>query len=212
MGTETKAGIAGLLLKTRAVTLSPGKPFTWASGIISPIYTDNRILLSCPDERKKVVSAFVEAIARERLHFDVVAGVATSGIPWAAWVAEALGKPLVYVRGEKKDHGKGNLVEGRLSKGQHAVMIEDLVSTGGSSVAAVVGAREAGAQVTHCFAIFTYGLQKAADAFAAAHCTLHTLTDFATLIGLASETGYISREQKEKVLAFSMNPSGWNAD
>jgi orotate phosphoribosyltransferase len=206
-----KTEIAGLLLKTKAVTLSPAKPFTWASGIKSPIYTDNRILLSCPQERKKVVSAFVDAIKMECPAFDVVAGVATSGIPWAAWVAEALGKPLVYVRSEKKDHGKGNLVEGRIVKGQKAVVIEDLVSTGGSSVAAVEGAREAGAQVTHCFAIFTYGMQKANDAFAAARCTIVTLTDFATLIGLASETGYISREQKENVLAFSRDPSGWKA-
>jgi len=211
MGMDARTEIAGLLLKTRAVTLSPAKPFTWASGIKSPIYTDNRILLSCPAERRKVVSAFTDAVKRECGEFDVVAGVATSGIPWAAWVAEAFGKPLVYVRGEKKDHGKGNVVEGRLKRGQKAVVIEDLVSTGGSSVAAVEGAREAGTEVTHCVAIFTYGLQKAKDAFRAARCTLVTLTDFETLVRLASETGYITKEEKQEVLAFSKDPAGWKA-
>lgn len=208
---EQKTEIASLLLKTEAVTLSPAKPFTWASGIESPIYTDNRILLSCPQERRKVVSAFVENVKRQCPHLDVIAGVATSGIPWAAWVAEALGKPLVYVRSEKKGHGKANLVEGRLSKGQKAVVIEDLVSTGGSSVAAVEGARVAGAQVSHCFAIFTYGMPKAAEAFRNASCKLVTLTDFQSLIALASETGYIGKGDREKVLAFSKNPQNWKA-
>ncbi len=201
--------IAEALLKTKAVTLRPADPFTWASGIKAPIYTDNRILLSYIDERKKVVEAFTDAIRKDCPDFDVIAGVATSGIPWAAWVAYELGKPLVYVRGQKKDHGKQNTVEGRLEKGQSAVVVEDLVSTGGSSISAVEAARDAGAKVTHCFAIFTYGLAKATETFAAAECRLVTLTDFATLVDLATETGYITKEEKDKVLEFSRDPSSW---
>jgi len=201
--------IAEALLKTKAVTLRPADPFTWASGIKAPIYTDNRILLSYIDERKKVVEAFTDAIRKDCPDFDVIAGVATSGIPWAAWVADELGKPLVYVRGQKKDHGKQNTVEGRLEKGQSAVVVEDLVSTGGSSISAVEAARDAGAKVTHCFAIFTYGLAKATETFAAAECRLVTLTDFATLVDLATETGYITKEEKDKVLEFSRDPSSW---
>ncbi|MCK4714016.1 MAG: orotate phosphoribosyltransferase, partial [Candidatus Aenigmarchaeota archaeon] len=184
--------IAKLLLKTKAVTLSTSKPFTWASGIHSPIYTDNRVLLSHPIERRVVIDAFVEEIQNECPDFDVIAGVATSGIPWASWVAEEMDKPLVYVRGKKKDHGRENLIEGRLEKGRKVVVIEDLISTGGSSVSAVEAIRQAGAEVSHCFAIFTYGLKKSVETFKNADCKLITLTDFSTLAELASETGYIT--------------------
>ncbi len=203
---------AGILLKTKAVSLSISKPYTWASGIISPIYTDNRVLLSYPEERKKIVSAFVENIRKECPEFDIIVGVATSGIPWAAWVAESMGKPLVYVRDKKKDHGRENLVEGRLEAGQKAVVIEDLISTGGSSVTAVEGAREAGAKVTHCFAIFTYGLKKSVETFENADCKLVTLTDFPALAELASETGYISEDEKSKIDEWLKDPTGWNQD
>ncbi len=201
--------IASILLKTKAVTLSPGKPFIWASGIKSPIYTDNRIVLSYTEERKMVVRAFVDIIEKKCPDFDVIAGVATSGIPWAAWVADALGKPLVYARAKKKEYGKGNMIEGRLDKGKRAVVIEDLVSTGGSSIAAVQAVRDAGAKVTHCFAIFAYGLPEANKNFQDADCKLVTLTDFNALVGLASETGYITPDEKDRVLKFSEDPSSW---
>jgi orotate phosphoribosyltransferase len=206
---STEKGIAELLLKTRAVTLSPGKPYTWTSGIRAPIYTDNRILLSCPEERRKIVSAFTGAIKRECPDFDYVAGVATSGIPWAAWVAEELDKPMVYVRSKRKEHGRENMVEGRLEKGKKAIIVEDLVSTGGSSVTAVEGAREAGVKVTHCFAIFTYEFSKSVENFKSSGCKLVTLTNISTLAELASGTGYISKEENEEVLAFSRDPEEW---
>ncbi len=201
--------IAQILLKTKAVTLSPKKPYTWASGILSPIYTDNRVILSYPEERKKVVKAFIESIKKECSEFDVIAGVATSGIPWASWVAEELGKPLVYVRGKKKEHGKGNMIEGRLEEGKKVVVVEDLVSTGGSSVTAVEAVKEAGGIVTHCFAIFTYGLQKSVDSFNNADCKLVTLTNFKILAEIAAETGYITAEEKDNVVGFSKDPTGW---
>jgi len=201
--------IARLLLKTKAVTLSISKPFTWASGILSPIYTDNRILLSYPEERRKIVSAFIKDIRKECPDFDVIAGVATSGIPWASWVAEEMDKPLVYVRGKKKDHGRENLIEGRLEKGRKVIVIEDLISTGGSSVAAVEAIRQAGAEVSHCFAIFTYGLKKSLENFGAALCTLVTLTDFPTLVEIAAETEYIDKAEKMKIDEWLEDPQSW---
>ena len=158
------------------------------------------------------MSAFIENIRKECPDFDVIAGVATSGIPWASWIAEEMDKPMVYVRGKKKEHGKENLVEGRLESGQKAVVIEDLISTGGSSVSAVEGVREAGAEVTHCFAIFTYGLKKSVETFESANCRLVTLTDFSTLAELASETGYITEEDKAKIGEWLKDPSSWKPD
>jgi orotate phosphoribosyltransferase len=202
--------IAGLLLKTKAVTFSAGKPFRWASGILSPVYTDNRVLLSYPVERRVVVDALVDEIMSECPKFDAVAGVATSGIPWASWVAEDVNKPLVYVRSRKKDHGKENIVEGRLQKGKSVVLIEDLVSTGGSSVAAVQAVRQAGAEISHCFAIFTYGLRESAQRFGEALCTLVPLTDFQTLVETAAETGYIGSAERMKIAEWLEDPKGWD--
>jgi len=201
--------IAEILLKTKAVTLSPEKPFTWASGIRSPIYTDNRVILSYPDERRLLVRAFVNAVKRECPEFDVIAAIATSGIPWAAWVAEEMGKPLVYVREKKKDHGRENRIEGRLEKGETAIVIEDLISTGGSSVSAVHAVRDAGGLVTHCFAIFTYGLRESSHAFGSAGCRLVTLTDLHELMELAKETGYISEPGSAGIAEWLKDPQGW---
>jgi len=201
--------IARLLLKTKAVSFSPDKPFRWASGMLSPVYTDNRVILSCPVERRAIVDALVGEIKSECPEFDVIAGVATSGIPWASWVAEEMNKPLVYVRGRKKEHGRENLIEGRLEKGKSVVVIEDLISTGGSSVSAVEAVRDAGGEVSHCFAIFTYGLEKSLHNFGAALCTLVTLTDFSTLVETAAETEYISKSDKLKIAEWLEDPQSW---
>ncbi|UCD03327.1 MAG: orotate phosphoribosyltransferase [Candidatus Aenigmatarchaeota archaeon] len=204
-----KREITELLLKTKAVTLRPTNPFTWVSGIFAPIYTDNRILMSCPEERKIVVKSMIETIRKECPDFDYVAGVATSGIPWAAWIASYFDRPMVYARGNRKGHGKENVVEGRLEKGKKAILIEDLISTGGSSETAVDALREAGAAVTNCFAIFTYGLKKADETFRRINCTLTALTDFTTLLQTASETGYISEEEKKSCEEWADDPEGW---
>lgn len=199
--------ISKILLDTKAVTLNPKEPYTYASGIRSPIYCDNRILMSLPRERKEIIQAFLKIL--EGLEFETVAGTATAGIPWAAWVAEIYNKPLIYVRSKSKDHGKQNLIEGRLDKGQKVVVIEDLISTGGSSVSAVEAVKEAGGIVTDCVAIFTYEMQKAAAKFEEAKCNIHTLTNFSTLANVAGEQGHIDAEQREIVLEWNKDPEGW---
>ncbi len=204
---RVKEEVAKILLKTEAVTLSPSKPYTFVSGIKSPIYTDNRILMGYPDERKKIIDYFLEIL--NETEFDVIAGVATSGILWAAWLADKLDKPMVYVRAKAKEHGKENLVEGKLEKGKKAVIIEDLISTGGSSVSVIEVVREAGGIVENCVAIFTYGMRKAEENFAKADCRLSILCNFLTLIKVASETGYIKPEEKESALAWAKDPEGW---
>jgi orotate phosphoribosyltransferase len=207
-----KDEIARILLRTKAVSLRTDPPYKWVSGILAPIYTDNRVLLSYPAERKKVTRSLVAMIRKEGIKADVIAGVATSGIPWAALVADELGKPMIYVRSKSKDHGRENLMEGRLEPGQKVLVVEDLVSTGGSSISAVNAVREAGGTVDSCMAIFTYEFKKAAENFSKAGCRLITLTDFGTLIRTASRTGYLKREDVEKVLEWSEDPEGWGKD
>jgi orotate phosphoribosyltransferase len=197
--------IAEVLLRVKAVTLSPGKPYTYASGIRSPIYCDNRILISHVVERKEVVDAFLEMI--EELEFDVIAGTATAGIPWAAWVASKLDKPMVYIRGKAKEHGKGNQIEGGLSSGQKVLVVEDLISTGGSSREAVDAVRAAGCEVVACAAIFTYEMKKATAKFE--DIKLMTLTKFSTLVEVANKTDYIDEEQKQNILEWNKDPEGW---
>lgn len=201
--------IARILLDVGAVALRPDKPFTWASGIQSPIYCDNRLLMSYPEARREVREAFCRLIKENIPDCELIAGVATGAIPHAAWVAERLSKPLVYVRGAAKDHGKQNQVEGKVAPGAVAVVIEDLVSTGGSSVAAVEALREAGAKVEHCFAIFSYGFVEALEKFAAIHCSVQSLTDFPTLLQAAKERRLIRAEQIELLKKFSADPRHW---
>lgn len=202
-----KEDVANILLEVKAVTLSVSEPYTFTSGIKSPIYCDNRLLISYPEERKKIVKKFLEIL--ETLEFDVIAGTSTAGIPWAAWIAAKLEKPMVYIREKAKEHGKGNQVEGKLEKGQKAVIIEDLISTGGSSAAAVQAAKDAGAEVEDCVAIFTYEMEKANQKFLEARCKLHTLTNFSTLMKVAEEKDYVNSEEKEKALEWNKNPGGW---
>jgi orotate phosphoribosyltransferase len=206
---EIKHEIAGLLLQSKAILLEPATPFTWASGWRSPIYCDNRITLSYPEVRARIKSAFVEVI---RTHFqlpEVVAGVATGAIAQGALVAEAMNLPFIYVRASAKEHGRKNMIEGRISPGKRVVVIEDLVSTGGSSLKAVEAIREAGGEVIGMAAIFSYGFQEASENFAQADVALVTLTDYHSLIETALETGYISQEEVELLRQWREHPSDW---
>lgn len=204
-----KKEISKILLQIKAVALNAKEPFRYASGILSPIYCDNRLLMSYPDMRKQVVNAFIKTIEDLNLEFDIIGGTATAGIPHAAWISERLGKPMIYIRSSAKDHGKQNLIEGLLEKGKKVLVIEDLISTGGSSVSAVNAVREAGGIVTDCVAIFTYEMQKAIDKFAEAQCTIHTLSNFGTLIDVAEESGYLDSEAAKKVREWNKDPAGW---
>lgn len=181
--------ISKMLLSVGAVVIRPNDLFTWASGIQSPIYCDNRLLLSHPLEREKIVKGFLSTIRKQNLEADLVAGTATAGIPWAAMIAQKLKKPMAYIRSSAKDHGKHNQIEGKIQSGQRVLVIEDLISTGGSSLGAVEAVRAAGGQVTACLALFTYGLSKASGAFEGAQCPLFALTNIQTLLRVAKKDG-----------------------
>lgn len=206
---QLKQEIAKILLDIGAVTLRPEQPFTWASGIQSPIYCDNRLLMSYPEARREIREAFVQNIKEKAPDPELIAGVATGAIPHAAWVADRLQKPMVYIRAAAKGHGKENKVEGKVKPGAKAVVIEDLVSTGGSSCEAIEALREAGAKVTHCFAIFTYGFEEAQKKFDAIECTLTTLTDFPTLLQVAKEARILKSNQVDLLQKFTKDPWHW---
>lgn len=201
--------IAKMLLEIKAVTLSVNPPYTWTSGIKSPIYCDNRLIMSYPKKRKQVRDAFIGLIDKIGLEFDVIAGVATAGIPHAAFIADALDKPMIYIRGKAKGHGKENQIEGKLEKGQKALVIEDLISTGGSTINAVNAIRIAGGIVTDCFAVFNYELEKSKKAFKESNANLYTLSNFSTLVRVATEENYLGLEDKETVLTWSLDPENW---
>ena len=182
------------LLAIKAVFLSPNEPFTWASGIKSPIYCDNRLTMSFPKVRRLIAKGLAEKIKKQFPEVEVIAGTATAGIPHAAWVAEILDLPMVYIRSKAKDHGKGNQIEGQITPGQKMVVIEDLISTGGSVLEACQAAKREGADVLGVAAIFTYELPKGATNFNTAQLPLVTLTNYTTLIQTALEEGYISED------------------
>jgi orotate phosphoribosyltransferase len=202
--------IAGFLLQTKAVILEPAKPFRWASGWLSPIYCDNRITLSFPDIRDRIRDAFVEAIREHYGRPAVIAGVATGAIAQGALVADRMNLPFVYVRSSAKAHGRQNVIEGRISAGETVVVVEDLVSTGGSSLAAVGALKQAGAEVTGMVAIFSYGFRMAEERFHREGVRLVTLSDYDTLISLAVETGYIKEEQVDILDQWKEDPAGWS--
>ena len=204
-----KKEIAKILLEIKAVSVNPEEPFRYASGILSPIYCDNRIIMSYPEKRTNVIDAFIRTIEDNSLSFDIVAGTATAGIPHAAWIAERLGKPMIYIRGHSKEHGKQNQIEGLLGKGKKVIVIEDLISTGGSSVSAIEAVREAGGIVEDCVAIFTYGMEKAKMKFKEAKCNVFTLSDFATLVDIAADNGYIEKDKVKMVKEWNSAPSEW---
>ena len=199
--------IAHDLLSIGAVFLRPDDPFTWASGIKSPIYCDNRLTLTAPEVRTQVETGLAEVIRREYPEVEVLMGTSTAGIAHAAIVAHMMNLPMGYVRGGAKDHGRGNQIEGKLEKGQKVVVVEDLISTGGSVIEVVDVLRAAGAEVLGIASIFTYGMQKGLDRLLAANVKNVSLSNFDVLAGVAAETGYIRPGQVEKLMMFRNNPS-----
>ncbi|MCO6017803.1 orotate phosphoribosyltransferase [Carnobacterium divergens] len=201
--------IAQDLLEIKAVSLSPNEPYTWASGIKSPIYCDNRITMSYPSVRREIARGLAELIKRDYPEAEVIAGTATAGIPHAAWVAELLDLPMVYIRGKAKDHGKGNQIEGRITKNQKMVIIEDLISTGGSVIDAAVAAKNEGADVIGAAAIFTYELPKGIENFKKHQLSFATLTNYSTLIDVALELGTIEANDLNLLKEWKQDPTNW---
>lgn len=201
--------VARFLLETKAVKLEPTRPFTWASGWKSPIYCDNRKTLSFPNVRSFIRNAFVDAIIHNFTEVDVVAGVATGAIAQGALVADQMEKPFIYVRSAPKSHGMENLIEGDLTEGQKVIVVEDLISTGGSSLKAVEAVRNAGCQVVGMVAIFSYGFPLAEQNFADMGCKLVTLTSYQSLLETAIETGYIKADQLELLKKWREAPDKW---
>jgi orotate phosphoribosyltransferase len=206
---ESALKVAEFLLQIKAIKLQPAKPFTWASGWKSPIYCDNRVTLSYPKVRTYIRQQFVNAINEKYAKPDVIAGVATGGIAQGALVAQELGLPFVYIRSEAKKHGMTNMIEGVVEKGQSVVVIEDLISTGGSSLKAVEALRDAGCEVKGMAAIFTYGFKTAEDNFKAAKCKLLALSNYETLIKQALKSKYITEKDLKSLQEWRINPAEW---
>jgi orotate phosphoribosyltransferase len=206
---ETAKKTAEYLLQIKAIKLQPAKPFTWASGWRSPIYCDNRKTLSFPVVRSFIREAFASKVRQLYPDAEVISGVATGAIAHGALVADTLGLPFIYVRSGAKDHGLGNQIEGYYEEGQRVVVIEDLISTGGSSLGAVRALRAAGCRVEGMIAIFTYGFRRAEEAFAAEECRLDTLGNYSVLVDMALDSGYITGEDVETLREWRKEPSEW---
>ena len=204
---EIAKKVASCLLKIKAVFLRPDQPFTWASGIKSPIYCDNRLILTAPEERIVVENAIAETVKREYPQAEALFGTSTAGIAHAAIAGHILNMPMGYVRGSSKDHGRNNKIEGKLEKGTKVVVIEDLISTGGSCIDVVESLREAGAEVLGIVSIYTYGMKKGLERLKEANVRNVSLTDFDTVVAVAAETGYIKESDVERLKAFRDNPS-----
>lgn len=202
-----KETIARSLLSIQAVFFRPNEPFTWASGIKSPVYCDNRLILSAPQVRIRVEQAIADTVRTEYPDAEVLMGTSTAGIAHAAIAAHIMGIPMGYVRSGAKDHGRQNQIEGKLERGQKVVVIEDLISTGGSVLEVVDVLRTAGAEVLGIVSIFTYGMKKGIERLAAAGVKNHSLTDFDTVARIAGEEGYIERSDVKRLIAFRDNPS-----
>ena len=207
---EREIKVAQGLLGIKAVFFRPNEPFTWASGIKSPVYCDNRLILTAPEVRDLVEQAIADTVKEEYPECEVLMGTSTAGIAHAAIAGHILGMPMGYVRGSAKDHGRGNRIEGKLEKGQKVVVIEDLISTGGSVIDVVEALREEGAEVLGIVSIFTYGIKKGLDRLAAANVKNVSLTKFDEVASVAADTGYIRPEDVAKLLAFRDNPSDEN--
>ncbi|MDD6275790.1 MAG: orotate phosphoribosyltransferase [Clostridia bacterium] len=199
--------IAKDLLKIKAVFLRPEEPFTWASGIKSPIYCDNRLTLTAPEVRTDVENGLAKLVKEYYPEAEVLMGTSTAGIAHAAITAHILGMPMGYVRSGAKDHGRHNQIEGKLEKGQKVVVVEDLISTGGSVIEVVNALREAGAEVLGIVSIFTYGMQKGLDRLAQANVTNHSLTNLDVITQVAADEGYIAQSDVARLIAFRNNPS-----
>ena len=204
---ELKKKIAEGLLSIEAVFLRPEEPFTWASGIKSPIYCDNRLTLTAPEVRTAVEEGLAQTVKEHYPECEVLMGTSTAGIAHAAIVGHLMNLPMGYVRSSAKDHGRTNQIEGRLLPGQKVVVIEDLISTGGSAIDCVNVLREAGAEVLGIASIFTYGMKKGIEKMAAAEVKNVSLCDLDALVEVAAETGYIKAEDKERILKFRENPA-----
>ena len=204
---STARRIAEDLLSIRAVFFRPDEPFTWASGIKSPVYCDNRLILTVPDVRTEVETALMQTIRREYPDAEVLMGTSTAGIAHAAITAQMMGLPMGYVRSSSKDHGRQNQIEGRLEKGQKVVVVEDLISTGGSVLEVVNVLREAGAEVLGIVSIFTYGMKKGLERLAAAKVKNVSLTNFDVIAQVAAEQKYIKPEDVARLLQFRNDPS-----
>ena len=204
---ELAIEVAKNLLKIKAVFLKPNDPFTWASGIKSPIYCDNRLTLSYPEVRRVVENGLAQTIKEKFPTVEVIEGTSTAGIAHAAIVSEILGLPMGYVRGGAKDHGRGNQIEGIIPEGKNVVVVEDLISTAGSSLEVVDVLKAAGANVLGIVSIFTYGLQKGLERLNNANVINYSLSNFETLVDVAAKENYISNEDIKKVLKFQKNPS-----
>jgi orotate phosphoribosyltransferase len=207
---ETK--IAAALLKIGAIKLRPQEPFKWASGWNSPIYCDNRLSLSFPEVRTDIKNDIAYVIRKHFKDAEAIAGVATAGIPQGALVADTMSLPLIYVRPKPKDHGMGNLIEGKITAGQKVVVIEDLISTGGSSLKAVEALKDAGFTVLGMVAIFTYGFKIAEDNFKNAGVELISLSNYEALIEEAVKTNYVRESDLESLKVWRKDPAAWNAD
>lgn len=207
MSTDNKTLAAKALLKAKAVFLRPSEPFTWASGIKSPVYCDNRLLLGFPEIRAEIENILKEVIESQYPEVKVLMGTSTAGIPHAAIVAEKMGLPMGYVRSGNKDHGRGNRIEGADPRGKKTVIVEDLISTGGSVIEVAEALREAGAEVLGIASLFTYGLQKGIDRLAAANLKNVSITDFERLSAVALEENYITAAEYKMVTAFRNDPN-----
>ena len=212
LNSETAQQIAKSLLQIKAIILNPNQPFVWASGWQSPIYCDNRITLSHIEVRTYIRQYLVEGILTKYGKPDIIAGVATGGIAHGVLVAQELGLPFAYVRSSSKEHGRQNLIEGKIQSGQSVVVIEDLVSSGKSSLAAVKALQDEGLVVSGMAAIFSYGFDQAKENFEKADCELFTLGDYQTLITQALQTKYISESEVEILEKWRENPSQWNVE
>ena len=201
--------VAKSLLDIKAVSLSPQDPFTWASGIRSPIYCDNRVTMSYPAVRKQIAQGLADLIKEKYPDAEVIAGTATAGIPHAAWIADILDLPMVYIRSKAKDHGTGRKIEGKISEGQKIVVVEDLISTGGSVIEASKAAELEGANVLGSVAIFTYELAKGTKNFADAGLAIDTLSNYSTLLEVAHETSYITEAEMDLLKDWSKDPENW---
>ena len=206
---ETAAKVAAMLLQIQAIKLNTEKPFTWASGWKSPIYCDNRLSLSFPAIRKSIKEGLIQAIRENFFTVESIAGVATAGIAQGALVAEMMNLPFLYVRPKPKDHGMENLIEGRVVKGQKTVVIEDLVSTGGSSLKAVQALRDAGFEVLGMVSIFNYGFDIATRNFYEANTSLISLSDYSHLLKYALDEKFINNDQLTSLKAWRVDPAGW---
>ncbi|NCU16221.1 orotate phosphoribosyltransferase [Pallidibacillus pasinlerensis] len=206
---STQQFLADKLLEIGAVSLSPNDPYTWASGIKSPIYCDNRLTLGYPTLRKEIAKEMTKLIKTHFSDVQLIAGTATAGIPHAAWVSDIMNLPLCYVRSSSKGHGKQNQIEGHYFDGQKAVVIEDLISTGKSSVQAAIALKDAGVEVLGVVSIFTYELPEAVDQFEQIGIPYYSLTSFSTLLDTATENGKITEAEKKYILKWKENPRVW---